>query len=454
MTFLHRKDITPMEEANAYMELSKKGIAPETIAARVAKSESHIVRILRLLKLIPEVKKSFDKNELPLGHALEICRLEPAEQMKSFEWAMENFDENSQPKSLGDLRQFITEEIHLDLREAAFDKKDATLCPLAGACTNCNKRTGFNKELFNDITKADICADPKCFNEKQMAHLERVKTKLKTEKKKFVEITSGFTKPKDHPNAITDRSFKTITGKPCSKAIVGLLIDGSKKGTEELICRDKTCSRHWGSDYRHDSAVEKTKEKVKSAATVEKERIEKVNKEMQHHAEELTKEWIVKALPDKLPTKLSPKDLPEIADAILDNGDAENFVETVLKYQFGYSNRIGKLKKKKAAELVQIIYAGLLGIQIDNDYNEQVLINKAAELGMDVKKLQKEALVEARKEFTEQLKPIKEQEETKKAEEHSENAGTINGIGVKEIHQTAKPNRKKRTVKKGKKVKK
>jgi hypothetical protein len=40
----------------------------------------------------------------------------------------------------------------------------------AGACGPCPKRTGNQADLFGDVKSADVCTDPKCFDDKRQAH--------------------------------------------------------------------------------------------------------------------------------------------------------------------------------------------------------------------------------------------------------------------------------------------
>ena len=67
------------------------------------------------------------------------------------------------------LREWIEREIHLDLKNAPFDGKDANLLPAAGACSACPKRTGNNPLLFPEIGNKSLCTDPACYRAKVQA---------------------------------------------------------------------------------------------------------------------------------------------------------------------------------------------------------------------------------------------------------------------------------------------
>jgi hypothetical protein len=47
----------------------------------------------------------------------------------------------------------IESKILMQLASAPFDKQDEPLVSTAGSCSNCPKRTGFNKLLFADVRK-------------------------------------------------------------------------------------------------------------------------------------------------------------------------------------------------------------------------------------------------------------------------------------------------------------
>lgn len=400
MTFLQRAGITATEEANAYMTLFEKGASTEEIAAKVGKPESYIIRILRLLKLITSAKQQFDKEILPLGHALEICRLQPSDQQKALEYIFRQYEDV--PCGLRDLKVFIEQEVCLDLRKITFSKTDTELVREAGPCTHCMKRTGFNQGLFPDIEQVDTCTDPACFKLKVEAHIQQEKDRLKSEDKLFIEITTDIRKPADHPNAITTRSYQPVKGKVCKYAVSGIIVDGADRGKVIPICRDKECAKHWGHMTHHDTAVAKSAEKNKSPEAIEKERIEKVKQQIEHRTHQITSELIDKEIPQKLPETIEDSHLFQIADFILNDYAATGFVNKTIYPDLDEK----QLKKLKPAELIKVIHCGIIGTRIENDrYDGKVRISICKELGIDVKALTKQAKTVAQAEFAEQLKP-------------------------------------------------
>lgn len=61
-----------------------------------------------------------------------------------------------------------------NLAQAPFALDDAQLCPQAGACTTCEKRTGAAPELW-DKPGTELCTDTACYAEKRDAHANQVK---------------------------------------------------------------------------------------------------------------------------------------------------------------------------------------------------------------------------------------------------------------------------------------
>ncbi len=73
---VQRADLTPLEEAEAYLKLMEKGYSQEEVAKRVGKSRSAVANILRLLRLPKEVLKYIASGELSEGHARALLSID------------------------------------------------------------------------------------------------------------------------------------------------------------------------------------------------------------------------------------------------------------------------------------------------------------------------------------------------------------------------------------------
>lgn len=73
---LQRADLSPLDEAAAYRELSRRfGLSTEEIATRTGKSRSTVANSVRLLDLMPEVKDLLGQGRLSEGHARALLGL-------------------------------------------------------------------------------------------------------------------------------------------------------------------------------------------------------------------------------------------------------------------------------------------------------------------------------------------------------------------------------------------
>lgn len=74
---LQRENLTAIEEATAYRDIIKAlQITQEELAKKIGKSRSHVTNMLGLLKLPSKVQEMILKNELSMGHARVLSKLE------------------------------------------------------------------------------------------------------------------------------------------------------------------------------------------------------------------------------------------------------------------------------------------------------------------------------------------------------------------------------------------
>ncbi len=81
---IHRQDLNPIEEAEAYARLSDEfALTQEMIAKKVGKSRAAVANILRLLKLSRNIKEDLISGKLSMGHARALLGLDNAGQMQA-----------------------------------------------------------------------------------------------------------------------------------------------------------------------------------------------------------------------------------------------------------------------------------------------------------------------------------------------------------------------------------
>lgn len=79
---LQRENLNAIEEALAYKNMIEKlGITQEELSHRVSKSRSHITNIIGLLRLPKEVQQMIATNQISMGHARVLSKLEDDNQI-------------------------------------------------------------------------------------------------------------------------------------------------------------------------------------------------------------------------------------------------------------------------------------------------------------------------------------------------------------------------------------
>lgn len=80
---IQRENLNVMEEAEAYKSmLDNLHLTQEELSKKIGKSRSHITNIIGLLRLPSEVQELVLKNELSMGHARVLSKLDSEEQIK------------------------------------------------------------------------------------------------------------------------------------------------------------------------------------------------------------------------------------------------------------------------------------------------------------------------------------------------------------------------------------
>ena len=86
---LHREDLDPIDEAEAFESFKNMGTKVSAIARLVGKERTYVSHSLRLLKLHPKVREAVRQLAIPREHALALLRLEPEQQLALMEEIVE-----------------------------------------------------------------------------------------------------------------------------------------------------------------------------------------------------------------------------------------------------------------------------------------------------------------------------------------------------------------------------
>jgi len=260
---LQRQDVHPLHEAQGFaalLGLEEPKYSIELIAAKCGKSAGYVASRLRLTELAAAAVEAFTKDEIGLGHALLLAKLQPQQQEEALTacW-QESYTGGSKAKRIllpvRHLREWIEHNILLELATAPFSKEDATLVPDAGACVECPKRTGHNTLLFDGIaSQHDSCSDPACYSAKLDAHVKRTVAA----KPKLVQITTAYGKAADGSPVVPRNQYVEIRQekpknkyqqeapeyKTCKYTTEAIVADGTDKGEIRKVCANPDCPVH------------------------------------------------------------------------------------------------------------------------------------------------------------------------------------------------------------------
>ena len=258
---LQRRDVHPLDEATGYVSLLHLDYTVEQIAAKCGKNPSYVAARARLAQLAPAVTEAFAKDEIGVGHALLLAKLQPEQQEEALAACyQEAYTNGSKPKRIllpvRHLQQWIEHNILLELASAPFSKEDAQLLPEAGSCVDCPKRIGHNMLLFAEIgaNQPDSCSDPKCYAAKIDAHVKQTVAA----KPKLVQISTAYGKPAEGSQVIPRNKYVEIRqGKPksknerdwpeyktCKYTAEAIVTEGTEKGETKRVCANPDCPVH------------------------------------------------------------------------------------------------------------------------------------------------------------------------------------------------------------------
>jgi hypothetical protein len=161
---LQRKDVTPIEEANAYQKLIESGRHDiQSLAVQFGKNESYIRTRLKFVSLIPEIAQLLEQDELTISVATEICRYGEDIQHDIYEKHLkEGVLYNSwRGMKASEVAKNIERSYTTDLKRYFFDKT---------VCLSCPHNTN-NMMLFCEEGGCGNCANRKCLEEMNASYL-------------------------------------------------------------------------------------------------------------------------------------------------------------------------------------------------------------------------------------------------------------------------------------------
>jgi CxxC motif-containing protein len=180
---LHRSDLLPMEEAEAYKRMNDElGYTYKEIALRVGKSEKHIGRYMKMISLPEEIAEKIDKGDISISKAQFLCSLPDAviTDILAYRtsWIEGNFynaDEMRRAVQSYYMKE-LSDQISFDLNKEYKDS-NKTVWP---ACTSCPHKNQI--EMFEEFVKEGKCPYAPCFEAKEeIAEKRKKKSKVEVD---------------------------------------------------------------------------------------------------------------------------------------------------------------------------------------------------------------------------------------------------------------------------------
>jgi ParB/RepB/Spo0J family partition protein len=320
-----REDLSELEEAEGFEKMLKQvdstgaPYTVDTIADAMGVSRSTIYARMKMLDLCEKGRQALFDKKIDGSTGLLIARVSPEKiQLEALQ------DIVGQQMSYRQARDHIQRKFMLELKEAIFDTKDATLFKKAGACDGCPKRTGNQPDLFSDVKSKDVCTDTVCFAMKKAAHFLAIRNRAEAEGAKIITGAeakkilpnrwraahdlndNGFAKPNDKiPNDPKGRTWeqalkqnKLLGGKDgeTPKVIPAVIENPHEKG--EII---QAINIEQAAKALRESGYEVTLRGTNSNRPVktEKEKAEAAKLKAQTRAENLYRSRLVEAIQNK-----------------------------------------------------------------------------------------------------------------------------------------------------------
>jgi ParB/RepB/Spo0J family partition protein len=243
---IKRFDLSPIEQSRGINLLVTDGFTFEEIADKLAKPVSWVARRAKLQDLSAAwrellANQESDISRWPVSHLELVARFEHHIQD---EFYREHIEENDGTYTLGELKGYLDSYL-LKLTAAPWRIDDSDLCPEAGACTDCQKRTCAQQNLFEVLEikgkNIDQCTDRVCWTKKIEAFITMKEASLRSENNQLIKINnagySGGFLPSDHE--LKTNSLKNWEYNECKKSDQGarqaIIVDGPGAGQTKWV---------------------------------------------------------------------------------------------------------------------------------------------------------------------------------------------------------------------------
>jgi ParB/RepB/Spo0J family partition protein len=238
---IQRSDLHPMEEAEGYHALMKHGYDAARIAERIGRSVAYVYDRIKLLELGKRGRELFLEGVLTAGHAILLARLTEKDQGRALQF-----------------HECLEEES--TLWDPLASEKEAKTSPEHVKAISVRELQAWIDKNVRFTTEPD----PMLFPETALDL-----TAAREEKRMVVAITFENFIP-DHARdgkTFFPKSWKRADGehhsRTCDRAVLGFVAVGPRRGESFNVCVDKDrCTVHWGTEIkqRQKRAAEREKQ--------------------------------------------------------------------------------------------------------------------------------------------------------------------------------------------------
>ncbi len=298
VSFILRKDLTPLEEAEGYNGLLKKRYTHERIAEQVGKSEQYIRDRCRLLRLTEGARELLLAGRIETGHANLLARLDPVDQARTIRVPDGSANHSGlwqAQRSLPRTSEEI-ESLHQGraVEKAEGDLKAVSVRELAAWIdrhVKLNPTAPENAELFPEVAEAVKAAATKVPGEKppKVIHIT------------FENVLADDVKRVDGPRVYGPRSWTRADGKAgsksCAASVIGIVIAGDARGEAFAVCiAKKTCQVHYKAEI---TAAAKRERDVEKSGKTGQDRwaLEQAKRKADQEARDLARKRFDRAIP-------------------------------------------------------------------------------------------------------------------------------------------------------------
>jgi ParB family chromosome partitioning protein len=377
---LQREDLGPVEEAQGFKRLLDDGkYTLEGLAKRVDKSVKYVTRSVRLLELPKAAIKAIEKGTISPEHGHQILRA-PEDKRETFvEYALAPKWGGVVP-TIHDLTSEIERRLEKDLSKACFPKDREYAGAIA--CAACPFNTG-NQDVLFEGAKDGKCTNGSCFTKKSNLFLREFRDDAA---KKFKDLKFAGYAGQDHGaprevgaaavlsvQEIKSEAVKALLKKDPKKfgfAVIKPSRFGTKTPTATLVCHD----------------LEFVAKKLRKASESKAERVMTQEEREQERFVQTSENGALFAAAAKSLKAVKKVHLVDLVLAL--NGTEEAYRAVGVEAGEDAARALAKLSEKDLLRL-----AWLCTVQ------HYELDERFGDLGVEVKKVRKEARVLAQAEW-------------------------------------------------------